>query len=390
MSHRRYFGTVRKLPSGRYQVRYRGLDGVMRPAPSTFASKADANAWLVDMEAELRRGEWYDPDAGAVPLDEYAPKWITERPNLSRRTVELYEGLHRLHLSPELGRLGLADVTYARVRTWRADRLDAGTGPVTVAKAYRLLHAIMETAVDDGLIRRNPCRIKGASVERTPEREPATLDQVFALADAITPRYKALVLLAAFASLRYGELMGLWRRDLDLTVPRVRIVRAVKEVGGRQIIEGPKSDAGRRSVRLPAVIVPDLEWHLRVFAEQGDSGRVFVGPRGATPLRANFNKVWRRATASLGLVELHLHDLRHTGATYAADTGATTRELMKRLGHSSPRAALIYQHAREERDQVIADGIDELIREANRSVRKPRRDNGGDDDPPLVGMTGGS
>lgn len=90
-------------------------------------------------------------------------------------------------------------------------------------------------------------------MERSPERDPATLDQVFAIAGAITPRYKALVLLAALASLRYGELMGLWWRDVDLTAPRVRVVRAVKEVGGKQIIERPKSNAGRRSVRLPAI-----------------------------------------------------------------------------------------------------------------------------------------
>ncbi|HYJ68673.1 MAG TPA: hypothetical protein VEX15_13550 [Nocardioidaceae bacterium] len=193
----------------------------------SFATKADAYAWLSDKEGEVRRGEWYDPEAGAVRLDEYASQWIAER-DLSARTAELYESLYRLHLKPNLGRLGLVDISYARVRTWRAGRFGAGTGPVTVAKAYRLLHSIMETAVEDGLVRRNPCRIKGASTEHTPERVPAALDQVFAIADEITPRYKALVLLAAFASLRYGELMGLWRRDLDLTVPRVRVARAVK------------------------------------------------------------------------------------------------------------------------------------------------------------------
>lgn len=385
---RRYFGTIRELPSGRFQVRYRGIDGLMRPAPHTFGNKGDANAWLVDKEAELRRGDGYDPDAGAEPLNEYAPRWIVER-DLSPRTRELYESLYRLHLKPDLGRLGLADVTPARVRTWRSDRLEAGVGPVTVSKAYRLLRAVMETAVDDALVRRNPCRIKGASTERTPEREPATLDQVFVIAEAITPRYKALVLLAAFASLRFGELMGLWRRDLDLTVPRVRVVRAVKEVGGRQIIEGPKSSAGRRVVQLPRIIAPDLEWHLRVFAEAGESGRVFVGPRGATPLRANFNKVWKRALEKAGAPGLHVHDLRHTGATYAADTGATTRELMKRLGHSSPRAALIYQHARDERDQTIAEGLDDLIREAKKASRKPRRSEDDGDDPPLAGAPAG-
>lgn len=386
---RRYFGTVRKLASGRYQARYRGPDRVRYSAPCTFATKADAYAWLSAKEAELRRGEWYDPEAGAVQLDEYAPRWIAER-DLAARTGELYESLYRLHLKPDLGRLGLVDVSYARVRTWRADRLDAGIGSVTVAKAYRLLHSIMDTAVEDGLVRRNPCRIKGASTERTPEREPATLDQVFAIADEITPRYKAFVLLAAFASLRYGELMGLWRRDLDLTVPRVRVVRAVKEVGGRQIIEGPKSDAGRRSVRLPRMILPDLEWHMRVFAEEGETGRLFVGPKGATPLRSNFNKVWKRALGKADVPGLHLHDLRHTGATYAAGTGATTRELMKRLGHSSPRAALIYQHARDERDQAIAEGLDDIIKQAKRASRKAQLDQDDGADPGSLGHVWGT
>ena len=184
--------------------------------------------------------------------------------------------------------------------------------------------------------------------------------------------------------------MGLRRRDLDLTVPRLRVVRAVKEVRGKQIIEGPKSDAGRRSVRLPRILVPDLEWHLRVFAEDGETGRVFVGPKGATPLRSNFNKVWKRAIARADVPGLHLHDLRHTGATYAADTGATTRELMKRLGHSSARAALIYQHARDERDQAIADGLDDLIKQARQAARKAQHDQGDDDDLGSLGHVWGT
>jgi integrase len=387
---RRYFGTIRELPSGRFQVRYRGLDGVMRPAPRTFGNKGDANAWLVDKEAELRRGEWYDPDAGAELLNEYAPRWIVER-DLSPRTRELYESLYRLHLKPDLGRLGLIDITAARVRTWRSDRLEAGVGPVTVSKAYRLLKAVMETAADDGLIRRNPCRIKGASTEKSSERRPASLDEVFVIADSITARYRAVVLLATFASLRYGELMGLRRSDLDLSVPRVRVERAVKEIGGKRVIGPPKSDAGKRSVRIPLLILPDLEWHLRVFAEVGKDGRLFVGPTGATPLRSNFNKVWKRAIEKAGTPDLHLHDLRHTGATYAADTGASTRELMQRLGHTSARAALIYQHARDERDEAIAEGLNDAIRKARSKAKtKPSTDRDDGDDPPMIGARTGA
>lgn len=387
---KRRFGRVRKLPSGRYQVRYPGLDGVDRPAPMTFGNKTDANNWLIDKEAELRRGDWYDPDAGAIALDEYAATWIEERPNLAPRTVELYQATYRRQLAPGLGRLCLTDITYARVRTWRKDRLDAGVGPVTVAKAYRLLKAITNTAVDDGLIRQNPCRIKGASVERSPERPSVSVEQAFAIADNIVPRYRALVLLATFASLRYGELLGLQRADVDLDAHTVKVRRAVKEVGGRLLVDAPKTWAGRRTVTIPSVIVPDLAWHLRVFAEAGDDGRLFVGPRGATPRRSNFHGYWLSALELSGVGNVHLHDLRHTGATAAAMTGATTRELMQRLGHSSPRAAMIYQHATDDRDRAIADGLDKLIGDSRRVSRPdPSRDNDGDD-PPLVGAPAGT
>ncbi|UPK76413.1 site-specific integrase [Nocardioidaceae bacterium SCSIO 66511] len=387
---RRRFGRVRRLPSGRFQVRYRGLDGVDRPAPRTFGNKTDANNWLTDKESELLRGEWYDPDAAAIPLDEYARRWISERPNLAARTVELYTSLYRLHLAPDLGRLGLIDITAARVRTWRKTRLDAGAPHVQTAKAYRLLKAIMNTALDDGLIRRNPCRIKGGGSERSPERPSVDVADAFAIADNIVPRYRALVLLATFASLRYGELMGLQRDDLDLAARTVKVRRAVKEVGGRQLVDEPKTWAGRRTVTIPRVIVPDLAWHLRVFAEDGDDGRLFVGSRGATPLRSNFHKYWLSALELAGVGDVRLHDLRHTGATAAAMTGATTRELMQRLGHSSPRAAMIYQHATDDRDRAIADGLDELIGQARKGSQADRSHDEDDDDPPMVGVPTGT
>jgi integrase len=125
---------------------------------------------------------------------------------------------------------------------------------------------------------------------------------------------------------------------------------------------GPtKTAAGRRSVAIPDVIVPELRWHLQRFAEPGPDGRVFVGPNGATPRRSNFNRIWRRAVTEAGVsAELHFHDLRHSGNTLAAATGASLRELMSRMGHASSRAALIYQHATSERDRVIADALNQL------------------------------
>lgn len=191
MAGKRRLGRVRELPSGRWQARYKGPDGFDRPAPGTFGSKQGAERWLILKEAEIIHGDWIDPGAGRVNFAEYATTWIDERPGLRPKTIELYRYLLRQHQLPTFGSTQVAGIREPHVRRWRKDRLDADVSVVTVAKAYRLLKAILNTAADDGLIRRNPCRIKGASVEKSPERPVLTVRQVFDLAEVIDPRYPA-------------------------------------------------------------------------------------------------------------------------------------------------------------------------------------------------------
>ncbi|MEY9991334.1 integrase [Streptomyces sp. V4I8] len=370
---RRHFGRVRKLPSGRYQARYLGPDGQLRPAPETFRTKTDADNWLADKQTEMRRGDWHDPDAGKVPFGPYAAAWITER-ELTSTTRQLYGSLLRHHLEPTFGVVNVAEISPPLVRRWRADKLASGTGPTTVAKAYALLRAIMGTAVADQMIRRNPCTIKGASTVHTPERPTATVQEVYDLADAIQPRYRALVLMAGFLGLRWGELIGLHRRDIDLDHGTVRVRRAVAELNnGQRQIKAPKSAAGKRTVSIPAAIIPDIRKHLSQYAEAGADGRVFIGAKGATPRRNHFNRLWHKACDAAGIKNLHFHDLRHTGNTLAASTGASTRELMSRMGHSTARAALIYQHASADRDRLIADALSGLVDKARKKTRKAKK-----------------
>ncbi|MGW3066238.1 tyrosine-type recombinase/integrase [Streptomyces sp. NPDC001130] len=370
---RRQFGRVRKLPSGRYQARYVGPDGQLRPAPETFRTKKDADDWLADKQTEMRRGDWHDPDAGKVAFGPYAAAWIKER-ELTTTTRQLYGSLLRHHLEPTFGTVNVAEISPPLVRRWRADKLAAGTGPTTVAKAYALLRAILGTAVADQMIRRNPCTIKGASTVHTPERPTATVQEVYDVAGAIQPRYRALVLMAGFLGLRWGELIGLHRRDVDLDYGAVRVRRAVAELNnGQREIKAPKSAAGKRTVSIPAAIVPDIRDHLKRYAEPGADGRVFVGAKGATPRRNHFNRLWRKACNDAGIKGLHFHDLRHTGNTLAASTGASTRELMARMGHSTARAALIYQHASAERDRLIADAVSGLVDKGLKKTRKSKK-----------------
>jgi integrase len=369
---RRRFGRVRRLASGRYQARYPGPDGIDRPAPQTFANKTDAEIWLTMKEAEIRHGDWLDPDAGKVRFGAYADSWIDDHV-LKSRTEELYRGLLKNHLKPAFGSTYLGDIREADIRRWRKERLNAGPkqarpfGPVTVAKAYRLLHTIMATAVDDGRIRRNPCRIKGAGQEHSDERPVITAATLVELLDNVPARYRALLLLATFANLRFGELAGLRRNQVDLSQCEVRILKATAETDGGLLIDGdPKSPASIRMVAFPREIVPELADHLERFAAPGPAGLVFIGPKGGRLRRSNFRKFWHRAREAVGLPELHFHDLRHSGNTMAAAQGASLKELMERMGHSSPRAALIYLHATRDRDKKIAAGMGKLFKNATK------------------------
>jgi integrase len=362
---RRPWGNVRKLPSGRFQARYQ-VDTHWHTGPQTFRTKREADGYLASVRTEVERGGWIDPSGGRVELRAYADRWLAERPQLRPRTKELYEGQLRLHILPALGDLELGDITPSTVRAWRAELLRAGRpGAPTTAKSYRLLHAIFATAVEDGVVARNPCVLKGASAERPAERPVATIQQVFELADVIEPSFRGMVLLATFCGLRLGELRALRRRHVDLLHRTVEVVEQLQELADGTLILGPpKTDAGRRTVAIPPVIVPDLEAHLAEWSAPGRDGLIFPSTTGGPLRRATLYTVWRRAVRKVGIEELRFHDLRHTGNTLAASTGASTKELMSRMGHASARAALIYQHATKERDAEIADRLSMLITRA--------------------------
>ena len=363
---RRRFGAVRQLPSGQWQARYRGPDGLMRPADTTFLTKTGAEVWLTCKEAEILNGDWIDPDAGKVLLCDYGTTWIEERPNLRPKTIRLYRYLLRCHIQPHFDAKTVAEIKEAHVRSWRKKLLDSGVSTVTAAKAYRLLKAILNTAVDDGIIRRNPCRIKGAGQEQSAERPVLTIAEVYALADAIDRRYRALVLLGTFASLRWAELAALRPRDIDLVACTIRVDRQlIEQLGGGSAFGPPKSRAGRRTVPFPDMLTAELSDHLERFAPGGDEALVFTSPMG-TPLRhSNFyRRVWMPALAKVGLPGIHFHDLRHAGNSLTADAGASLRELMDRMGHSSTRAALIYLHSSDERQRMLAAAIGQAARAA--------------------------
>ncbi len=387
---RRAFGYIRKLPSGRFQASYLTPIGLRRTAPSTFGNKTDAGQWLLRVQASILDGRWRDPALGRQLLIDYARAWIDQRPGLRPRTVDLYRWLLKRHLEPHFSLATLEELTPLAVRRWRANLLSDGVTDTMAAKSYRLLRAVFNTAVDDDILERNPCRIRNAGDEKPAERPILTIEQVQALSMLVPPRFSAFIMVTTYGCLRWGEITALTRRDVDLDAGAITVRFAyVERSTGALELGPPKSRASRRRVDLPTPVVELLRAHIDHYTAAESTALVFTGPSGRPLRRSNFNKVvgWEQAREALGVPQLHLHDLRHTGNTLAAGTpGTSTRDLMERMGHDTMRAALIYQHATRDAGRRIADSLEGEIErrsaDANRQdvartggehVRRPAR-----------------
>ncbi|HVC26068.1 MAG TPA: tyrosine-type recombinase/integrase [Acidimicrobiales bacterium] len=334
----------------RYDVRTR-IAG--RVVTRTFATRKAADAYASTTEADKLRGVVVDPRRARVTVQSYSDRWLEQRPDLAERTRELYRWLLDKNVLPRLGAMSLAELSPSIVRTWHSSI--AAEHPTTAAKAYRLLSSIMRTAVSDEVIVRNPCQVKGAASEHAPERPTASVAEVDALGTAMPDHLRAAVLLAAWCQLRRAELLGLRRRDIDLLRGTLTISSTrTMTMAHRTVEKEPKTAAGRRTVAIPTNILAALTTHLDENVGSDPEALMF----GATPQA--LDAAWRTARRAVGRPELRLHDLRHSGLTWSAATGATIAELMHRAGHASPVAALRYQHATEDRDQALAAALAQL------------------------------
>lgn len=346
----------------RYEVRLR-ING--RPVSKTFRRKRDADEWANQTEVDKSRGLAVDPAAGRVTVAEYVEDDISAR-TLAATTEVTYRDVLKRLIAPTIGSVPLGELSPDAVRRWYK-ATEPIFGRAQTAKAYRVLSAACNVAMNDGVIGRNPCAVRGGSQERSSERNVLDVDEVLRLADHIEPRLRAFVLISAFGGLRREELLGLRRDDFDLDAGTVRIVRAAVFVKGKRLVKPPKSAAGRRTVALPELAIESIAHHLDRYAEPGALGLVFVGEKGGPLSTSTLNTRFRDARKSAELT-ITIHELRHTAGTMAAQLGSTTKEIMVRLGQSSPQAAMRYQHAAEDRDRELVKRLDAVIEETQQPL----------------------
>ena len=377
-TRRRHFGSVRKLPSGRFQASY-WHESSRHQAPSTFTTKADALAWLSAADADIHRGSWVDPRGGGLTLEQVAAKWLEANPAKRPNTFAMDEIVIRVHLKPLASRK-IRSVTQpdvqALVNAW-----SGAAAPRTVKRRYGVLAAVFGYAVAADWLARSPCRnINLPSVNST-RRRRLNPEQVAALAEAMDPRYRPMVWLGAVLGWRWEEAAGLRVGALDLLRGTVTVTETnIRDAKGRPVSGQPKSKASGRTISLPSVLGELLAEHMTargITAADGDR-LLFEAPNGG-PLRyANWrNRVWLPAVKVTGLEGAGFHDLRRATATAMVAAGVDIKTAQERLGHSDPRLTLaIYAQATSAADRAAAEILGAQFLGASRTARRRSFDPG--------------
>jgi integrase len=365
------FGSVDKLATG-YRARYYGPDGCRYRAPVLFQTKAAARAWLSLRHSEIVRNAWMPPEVqhgtAKLTLASYADQWLACR-DLKDRTREHYRRLLDQQIIPTLGSAPISSLTAQDVKRWYSG-LEKST-PTLRAHAYGLLRTIMGSAVSEGKAPANPCVLRGAAVtKRAHKIRPASLVELEKIVAAMPEQYQAMILLASWCALRFGELTELRRRDIELaqhtegteTIHEglIRVERGVVRTKKGFCVTTPKSAAGSRDVAIPPHLCPLIANHLAQSVGPEPGSLLFPAHHGGHLAPSTLTRHFYKAREAAGRPDLRLHDLRHSGAVLAALTGATLAELMARLGHSTPAAAMRYQHAAQGRDKQIAAALSRI------------------------------
>lgn len=343
-------GSVRRW-KGRWQARYRGPDGKERAR--SFDRKLDADRWLAGQEVARAKGEWSDPVLGRTTVSDWHARWRPNVTDLAPGTAALYDR-HLAHVLEVVGGRRLADLRPSDVQA------AIGGGSPTQARHRRVvLNRLLDAAVADGYIARNPARLVQRAREVPQEMHFLTAAQVAEAADAIGEHYRPAVLTAAWLGLRWGELAGLGIEHVDLLRGRVTVVRQLVEVDGRyRHFAPPKTKAGTRAVSVPPTLVGVLEEVVARPVVQA-SRLMFPAPAGEPMWRANLGATWRRARGRAGLDGVRWHDLRHTAVALAVAAGAHPLTISRRMGHASITVTLDrYGHLFPDLDETLAESLD--------------------------------
>lgn len=354
-------------------------EGRRYSAPYTFGTKGEAQEFLAAERTAIINGTWMDfemrerfeqaqreaEERMMETFFSYASRWIETRTNAQGKKLSqgVKDDYFRYIKSDRLSYwadYALCEITVADVREWYSDTIQDGK-LTSMARSYSMMKSVMETAVEDGIIPMNPCKVRGGGNTKTGKKVDVPTDaELEAIIGALPSKYFCLAIVAAAGALRFGEIVALRTTDVDVYFDRsgfvdcvrVRISRSIRHTRYHGRVEGPpKTEAGVRSLYIYGKDAAEIAKHvdtidvgLRLWSSMRD-------PDEPMPYHT-FKHNWDRARESVHS-KATVHSMRHYSGTKYAQVGATLKEVMARLGHSTPSAALRYQHSGE-RDEELA------------------------------------
>jgi len=357
--------SVRKLPDGKWEARWRTIDG--RHRAKRFPTKNAAKAHEAAMRLAAESGSDHLAATLAGSLRDLSDQWLVASIHLAPATVTTYRRDLDRYILPAFGSVDPKRLSARMIQAWIATELDR-LAPSSVHRHYRTLRTLFAWAIRQGQLSVNPC--DRVQPPRVPNKAPAFLTgkQVELLAEQMPERYRALVLVAAFGGLRWGEAVGLRRCDVDGA--RLTITGQLQLVEGRWVRSEPKTTAGRRMVVLPSFVGEIVATHMDNFTGDHPEALIFTNQHG-NPVGQSFrHNIWQPALARAGLIEMTrrsgrvpsygkgptFHDLRHTAVALAIQAGAHPKAIQARLGHASIGVTMnTYGHLIDDGSELAAD-----------------------------------
>ena len=351
-------GWVRKNEkSGKYVACYR--DPLGRQRSKSFRTKGEAKGFLASVESSKQRGDWTDPRRGKVKFGDFSRQWLETTVHLKPSTRTSYEMLLRRHVLPYFEDAPLAQIERVHIQAWVAELMKKGAGPGTVRNAYRILARVMGEAERSRMITRSPATKIPLPKSERGEMHVLTPEEIDRLADAVYPRYRALILTAGFTGLRWGELAALKVEHVDLLRKVVQVKQSLTEATGGRVEIVPTKTREHRTVPLPKFLCKVLAEHI---AQYPSSEGWLFSPRDGGPMRhSNFqNRHFKPGLKVAGLnLSTRIHDLRHSAASIAIASGANVKQVQQMLGHASATVTLdTYSHVFPSLAEQLRDGLD--------------------------------
>lgn len=336
-----------------------------REVKRRFPTKVKAAAWLDEQSAGMVRGDFVDTRRGRVTFADWSGEWLASKADLKPSTRARYEGILRVHLVPAFGPRPIGDLTHAEV-VGLVSRLLAGEqgrrplSASSVRQVHRTLSLVLAFAVRDGRLARNVA--EGVPLPRAakPDKRYLTLDELRRLAESVEDgQARLMVLLLGLTGLRFGELVALRVRRVDLMRRRLEVAESASEINGVLTFGTPKTHQ-RRSVPVPRSLVDALAVQV---AGKGPDALVFTTTAGTPVGLMNWrHRTFDKAVRAAGLDGLTPHELRHTAASLAVASGAGPKAVQRMLGHASAAMTLdVYSGLFDDELDSLADRLDEVL-----------------------------